>query len=225
MGTRAVPLAALRELRSELTRIRERHPHLAGPPGDADDVAAWERTLKETDSMSTPPTVSMGVRVTPETLADLERLTVRLASTRYGEAMAGRLSRARVADLALRRGIAALWAEVGRDAAPAPDAAPPSSAINDTAASDAAPNAEVVDDHGATLVEGCGPDRVTEADVGVWFRRAGSTYRTARHRLARINVGGEAEFACGKRADARNLQRAEGGRNCLHCLAAGKADR
>jgi hypothetical protein len=67
-----------------------------------------------------------------------------------------------------------------------------------------------------------GPGRLTAADVGQWARE-GDNARTYSHRIARIGGGGTAEFACGRSADLRFVERTDGGRRCAACEAAGDA--
>ena len=67
-----------------------------------------------------------------------------------------------------------------------------------------------------------GADRLTAADVGQWVRE-GDNARTYSHRIDRIGGGGTVEFACGRNADLRFVERTDGGRRCAKCDPAGGA--
>lgn len=187
-----------------------------------------------------PPTVTLTVRTAPEVVAELEVLAAELSATGY--AAGGALTRSKVADLLLRRGLAAVRAEL-RGASPVAPAGEPGTAVaarllvgvrrfevalaqlervvEAQAAVAAAPGAA---DGGtsrtsARIARGeqfrRQPGWVIESDVGQWVLLS-----TVSHVLADAGSSGVA-FRCGGRAAYSEVRLAESrGRRCQKCAAA-----
>jgi len=114
----ALDLAEYRAARAEL-----REAAAAAWPSTraaiAAELTAGRLPRHHPEPQTMPPTVTVTIRVSPETLAELDALAAHAAAT---VGAWGRVSRSSVAAEALRRGVAALAAEL--TAAPAAPAAP-----------------------------------------------------------------------------------------------------